>query len=89
MYDELPPRTRPLWWEGPAGLVYALVSFGTSVLVYNVAQGGSLAVWLWVLFFATVLVWLVGAVVLARWAGRRRTAVRQKEASRAPLPPSH
>ena len=87
MYDELPPRTRPLCWEGPAGLVYALVSFGTSVLVYNVGRlVGSLALGA---VFATVLVWLVGAVVLARWAGRRRTAVRQKEASRVPLPPSH
>lgn len=84
MYDELPPRTRPLWWEGPAGLVYALVSFGTSVLVYDATQDGSSAVWLWVLFFATVLVWLVGAVLFARWAGRRRTAVRRTEASKAP-----
>lgn len=86
MYDELPPRTRPLWWEGPAGLVYALASFGTSVLVYNAAQDVSSAVWLSVLFSCGSSVpcsSLAGLAGVARpFVGRKRLRRRLRRLTR-------
>lgn len=87
MYDPIPTRIKPLWWEGLAGAGYALVAVSASVLLYNFAQDDRSATWRWALLIGVIVALFVGAVLLSRWAGRHRRAVRQP--SRVEATPPH
>ena len=78
MYDQIPARIKPLWWEGLAGAGYAFVAFSTSALVFNFARTDESAAWRWVLFVGIIVAFLIGAVLFARWASRHRRAARQR-----------
>ena len=83
MHDEVPPRVRALWWEGPAGLGYALLAFGASVLLFEFVEDDASAAWRWAVLVVVILGFLIGAVVFARWAGRYRRAVCEAATSTA------
>ena len=83
MHDEVLPRVKALWWEGPAGLGYALFAFGTSVLLFEFVEDDASAAWRWAVLVVVILGFLIGAVVFARWAGRYRRAVREAATSTA------
>ena len=88
MHDEVPPRVKPLWWEGLAGLGYALFAFGASVLLFEFVEDDASAAWRWAVLVVVILGFLIGAVVFARWAGRYRRAVREAATSEAASSPS-
>ena len=88
MYDQIPTRIKPLWWEGLAGAGYALVAFSVSALVFKFARDEGAAAWLWALLVGIIVGFLVGAVLFARWAGRHRRAARLKMRGEATPPPS-
>jgi len=87
MYDEFPPRVKPLWWEGIAGSGYAFVAVLAPGLVYRSAREDGAPAWLWVLFAGITVAFFIGGVIFVRWAGRRRRAVRGREEPDA-APPS-
>ena len=78
MFDPIPTRTKPLWWEGLAGVGYALVAVSGSILLYHFAQDDDSATWRWALLVSVIVVFLVGAVLFSRWAGQHRRAVRHQ-----------
>jgi len=85
MFDPIPTRIEPLWWEGLAGVGYALVAVSGSILLYNFAQNDGSATWRWALLVGVIVAFLVGAVLFSRWAGRHRRAVRhQSRVERTP-----
>ena len=88
MHDEVPLRTKALWWEGPAGLGYALFAFGMSALLFEFARDDGSAVWRWAVLGGVIVGFLIGAVGFARWAGRYRRTVRETTTSQAVSPPS-
>jgi Flp pilus assembly protein TadB len=88
MYDQMPTRIRPLWWEGVAGAGYALVAFSASALVFTFARDDGGAAWLWALLVGIIVAFLAGAVLFARWAGRHRRAAHQRKRGEATPPPS-
>jgi uncharacterized membrane protein len=88
MYDPIPTRIRPLWWEGLAGVGYALVAFSANILRYNFAQDDRSAIWRCALLIGVIVALFVGAVLFSRWAGRRRRAVRQPSRVEATPPQS-
>lgn len=86
MYDEFPPRVKPLWWEGIAGGGYAFVAVLAAGLVYRSAREDGAPAWLWVLFAGITAAFFVGGVIFVRSAGRRRRAVRGREEADAARP---
>jgi len=88
MYDPIPTRIKPLWWEGLAGVGYALVAFSASALVFRSAPDDGAAAWLWALLVGIIVAFLVGAVLFARWAGRHRRAARRRMRGEAKPSPS-
>jgi MFS family permease len=88
MYDPIPTRIKPLWWEGLAGVGYALVAVSASILLYNFAQDDRSAAWRWALLIGVIAALLVGAVRFSRWADRHRRAVRESSKVEATPPQS-
>ena len=86
MYDQLPTRIKPLWWEGLAGVGYALVTFSASAVIFNFARSDGTALWRWVLFVGIIAAFLVGAVHFVKWVGLRRRAVREELGGDTPPP---
>ena len=88
MYDPIPTRIKPLWWEGLAGVGYALVAVSASILLYNFAKDDGSAAWRWALLSGIIAALIVGAVLFSRWAGRHRRAVRHRSRVDATPPQS-
>lgn len=78
MFDPIPTRIKPLWWEGLAGVGYALVAVSVSIVLYDFAQDDDSATWRWALLIGVIVAFLVGAVLFSRWAGPHRRAVRHQ-----------
>lgn len=87
MHDDLPPRVKPLRWEGFAGSGFAFVAVIVVGFVFRLAQEDGAPEWLWGLFVALAIMFLVVGVLLTRWAGRRRRTVRGRQETGA-VPPS-
>jgi MFS family permease len=88
MYDPIPTRIKPLWWEGLAGVGYALVAVSAGILLYKFVQDDQSAAWRWTLLVAVIVALSVGAVLFSRWARRHRRAVRQPSRVEATPPQS-
>ena len=86
MYDELPPRIKPLRWEGFAGSGFAFLAVVVVGFVFRLAQEDGAPDWLWGLLAALAIVFFVGGLFLIRWAGRRRRTVRGRQETGAIRP---
>ena len=86
MYDRMPTGAKPLWWEGLAGMGYAVVAVSANILLFESAREDGSAAWRWALLVGFVVAFLVGAVLFVRWAGRHRRAVRGRTGHEATAP---
>ena len=86
MYDRIPMGAKPLWWEGLAGMGYAVVAVSAIILLFEFAQDDGSAAWRWALLVGVVVAFLIGAVLFVRWAGRHRRAVRGRTGHDATAP---